>query len=59
MAELREFVLMDRSAVGLGSIFLRLRAKPNWSRMFHKLVDGFDEKAVAKRQARALARVPT
>ena len=27
----REFVLMDRSAIGLGSVFLRLRAELNWS----------------------------
>ena len=56
----REFVLMDRSAVGLGSIFLRLGAKLNWCRMFHDLIDGFDEAALAERQRVALAeaRVP-
>ena len=56
----REFVLMDRSAIGLGSIFLRLGAELNWSRMFHELVDDFDEQALAERQAAALlaARVP-
>ena len=51
----REFVLMDRSAVGLGSVFLRLGAKLNWHRMFHELIDGFDEQALAARQAAALA----
>ena len=57
----REFVLMDRSAVGLGSIFLRLKAELNWSQMFHELADGFDDAALAQRQAAALAkaRVPT
>ena len=56
----REFVLMDRSAVGLGSIFLRLGAKLNWYRMFHELVDGFNEAELAERQRLALAetRVP-
>ncbi len=56
----REFVLMDRSAIGLGSIFLRLGAKLNWSRMFLELIEGFDEQALAERQAAALteARVP-
>ena len=51
----REFVLMDRSAVGLGSVFLRLRAEQNWYRLFHELVDDFDTAQVAARQAAALA----
>ncbi|MGE0417353.1 MAG: ABC1 kinase family protein [Acetobacteraceae bacterium] len=51
----REFVLMDRSAIGLGGVFLRLRAELNWSRMFHELVADFEEQALADRQARALA----
>ncbi len=56
----REFVLMDRSAVGLGSIFLRLGAKLNWHRMFHELIDDFDVARLAERQQAALAetRVP-
>ena len=51
----REFVLMDRSAIGLGSVFLRLRAKQNWCRLFHELIDDFSTEAVAERQAKALA----
>jgi predicted unusual protein kinase regulating ubiquinone biosynthesis (AarF/ABC1/UbiB family) len=51
----REFVLMDRSAIGLGSVFLRLGAKLNWHRMFHELIDGFREEELAARQAVALA----
>ena len=51
----REFVLMDRSAIGLGSVFLRLGAELNWSRMYHELVDGFSVEALAERQAAALA----
>jgi hypothetical protein len=56
----REFVLMDRSAIGLGSVFLRLRAELNWSRLFRDLIDGFDAGVLAARQATALAeaRVP-
>jgi predicted unusual protein kinase regulating ubiquinone biosynthesis (AarF/ABC1/UbiB family) len=50
----REFVLMDRSAIGLGSVFLRLRAELNWSRLFNETVAGFDEAALAERQAEAL-----
>ncbi len=51
----REFVLMDRSAIGLGSVFLRLGAKLNWHRMFHELIEGFNEEELAARQAAALA----
>ena len=51
----REFVLMDRSALGLGSVFLRLRAEVNWFRLFHELVDDFNTEDVAMRQAQALA----
>ncbi len=57
----REFVLMDRAAVGLGSVFLRLKAELNWSRLFHELIEGFNQAEVARRQAAALAEagVPT
>ena len=51
----REFVLMDRSALGLGSVFLRLKAEVNWYRLFHELVDDFNTEAVAARQSAALA----
>ena len=50
----REFVLMDRSTVGLGSAFLRLRARQNWHRLFEELIAGYDEDALAARQAEAL-----
>jgi predicted unusual protein kinase regulating ubiquinone biosynthesis (AarF/ABC1/UbiB family) len=51
----REFVLMDRSAIGLGGVFLRLGAELNWSRLFHGLIDDFDTDALAARQAAAVA----
>jgi predicted unusual protein kinase regulating ubiquinone biosynthesis (AarF/ABC1/UbiB family) len=50
----REFVFMDRAAIGLGSVFMHLHAEINWHRQFHDLVDGFDEKQLARRQAKAL-----
>ncbi|MDA1072805.1 MAG: AarF/UbiB family protein, partial [Proteobacteria bacterium] len=53
----REFVFMDRAAIGLGSVFLHLKAEVNWYRLFHDLIEGFDEKALAKRQAAALKKV--
>jgi predicted unusual protein kinase regulating ubiquinone biosynthesis (AarF/ABC1/UbiB family) len=51
----REFVLMDRSAIGLGSVFLRLRAELNWSRLFAELIEGLDTAALQTRQDAALA----
>ena len=51
----REFVLMDRSAIGLGSVFLRLGAELNWSRMFQEMIEGFKTDEVAARQTAALA----
>ena len=50
----REFVLMDRAAIGLGSVFMRLRAEVNWHRLFHGLIDGFEVEALAARQSAAL-----
>jgi predicted unusual protein kinase regulating ubiquinone biosynthesis (AarF/ABC1/UbiB family) len=56
----REFPLMDRAAIGLGSVFLRLRAEMNWHRMFMEMIEGFDAAGLAERQSAALreARVP-
>lgn len=51
----REFVFMDRAAIGLGGVFLHLRAEMNWHRLFHDLIAGFDTAALAERQAAALA----
>ncbi|MEQ8698097.1 MAG: AarF/UbiB family protein [Bauldia litoralis] len=50
----REFVLMDRAAIGLGSVMLHLRAELNFHRLFAEAVDAFDEATLAKRQAAAL-----
>jgi len=50
----REFVLMDRSAIGLGGVFLRLKAELNWSRLFRELIADFDGAVLADRQASAL-----
>jgi hypothetical protein len=46
---------MDRSAIGLGSVFLRLKAELNWSRLFHETVADFNEAELAQRQSEALA----
>ena len=46
----REFVFMDRAAIGLGSVFMRLKAEFNWYELFHDLIEGFDVDALAQRQ---------
>jgi predicted unusual protein kinase regulating ubiquinone biosynthesis (AarF/ABC1/UbiB family) len=50
----REFVLMDRAAIGLGSVFTHLSAEINWHRLFHELIEDFSVESVEKRQAIAL-----
>ncbi|MEO1249419.1 MAG: AarF/ABC1/UbiB kinase family protein, partial [Pseudomonadota bacterium] len=50
----REFVFMDRAALGLGSVFLHLKANINWFRIFQELVSGFDVKVLEKRQGEIL-----
>jgi hypothetical protein len=52
----RAFVFMDRAAVGLGSVFMHLKAEINWHRVFHELIDDFDEAVLAERQRDALVR---
>src|SRR5262249_30350478 len=37
----REFVFMDRAAIGLGGVFLHLAAKLNWHDMFNETIAGF------------------
>ena len=46
----REFVLMDRAAIGLGSVFMHLKAEVNWHRLFEGLIEEFDASALARRQ---------
>lgn len=46
----REFVFMDRAALGLGSVFLHLKAEMNWHDIFNDLISDFDVKALEKRQ---------
>ena len=53
----REFVFMDRAAIGLGAAFLHLGAELNWRRMFEASLEGFSEAGVAERQAAAVEAV--
>jgi predicted unusual protein kinase regulating ubiquinone biosynthesis (AarF/ABC1/UbiB family) len=51
----REFVFMDRAAIGLGGVFLHLRAELNFYRLFNEAIEDFAVATVAKRQQKALA----
>jgi predicted unusual protein kinase regulating ubiquinone biosynthesis (AarF/ABC1/UbiB family) len=46
----REFVFMDRAAIGLGGVFLHLAARLNWHNMFNETIEGFVLDEVAGRQ---------
>jgi predicted unusual protein kinase regulating ubiquinone biosynthesis (AarF/ABC1/UbiB family) len=50
----QEFVLMNRAAVGLGAVFLHLKAELNFHRLFEAEIDGFEREVLARRQAEAL-----
>jgi predicted unusual protein kinase regulating ubiquinone biosynthesis (AarF/ABC1/UbiB family) len=51
----REFVFMDRAAIGLGAVFLHLRAELNFHRLFNEAIENFSVAKVAGRQRKALA----
>lgn len=51
----REFVFMDRAAIGLGAAYLRLGAELNFHQLFEESLEGFTVDSVAARQASALA----
>ncbi len=53
----REFVFMDRAAIGLGAVFLHLAAELNFHRLFNEAIKSFSVDQVAARQAAALAEV--
>lgn len=53
----REFVFMDRAAVGLGSVFMHLKAEVNWHQLFEELIKDFSVTEFEKRQAGVLEKV--
>lgn len=52
----QEFVFMDRAALGLGSVFLHLKAEINWFQLFNELTQDFDVSNVQSKQDEALKR---
>jgi predicted unusual protein kinase regulating ubiquinone biosynthesis (AarF/ABC1/UbiB family) len=53
----REFVFMDRAAIGLGGVFLHLAAELNFYALFNAAIEDFSVARVAERQAAALTQV--
>lgn len=53
----REFVFMDRAAVGLGGALIRLRAELNFHKLFEEEIADFDVTALAERQRKAFEAV--
>ena len=51
----REFVFMDRAAIGLGAVFLHLRAELNFHRLFNAAIENFLLATVGRRQNAALS----
>lgn len=47
----REFVFMDRAAIGLGAVFLHLGAELNFHRLFNETIEAFDPDILGQRQA--------
>lgn len=46
----REFIFMDRAAIGLGAVFIHLNAKLNYYRLFNETIENFDMETVSERQ---------
>jgi predicted unusual protein kinase regulating ubiquinone biosynthesis (AarF/ABC1/UbiB family) len=51
----REFVFMDRAAIGLGGVFLHLGAELNFHRLFNEAIEDFSTARVTERQNAAVA----
>lgn len=49
----REFVFMDRAAIGLGGVFLHLDARLNYFQIFNETIEDFDLARVGARQRAA------
>lgn len=50
----REFVFMDRAAIGLGAVFLHLQAELNFYELFNEAIADYSAEQVAARQQAAL-----
>ena len=53
----REFVFMDRAAIGLGGVFLHLDAKMNWYEIFNQTIENFELDQVSQHQKQTFEEV--
>jgi len=51
----KEFVFIDRAAIGMGSLFMKLDVKLNWHKLFKDLIKDFDEKRILKERNRIIS----
>jgi predicted unusual protein kinase regulating ubiquinone biosynthesis (AarF/ABC1/UbiB family) len=51
----KEFVFMDRAAVGIGSVMMHLKAEANWYRLFNELTEKFSIDRVKDNQQQFLS----
>jgi predicted unusual protein kinase regulating ubiquinone biosynthesis (AarF/ABC1/UbiB family) len=51
----REFVFMDRAAIGLGAVFLHLKAELNYHQLFETEIERFSLESLGSRQREALS----
>ena len=54
---LREFVFMDRAAVGIGSVLMTLGAELNWHELYENLIADFNTETLHQQQALLLQSV--
>ena len=50
----KEFVFMDRAAIGLGSVFLHLDAEINWYKLFHSIIENHNIEDIRDLQKKEL-----
>lgn len=50
----REFVFMDRAAIGLGGVFLHLKAELNFYQLFQKEIENFSPQGLVEKQSAAM-----
>jgi predicted unusual protein kinase regulating ubiquinone biosynthesis (AarF/ABC1/UbiB family) len=50
----REFVFMDRAALGLGSVFIHLQAEVNWYKLFNEMIADFNLETIRSAQTKAV-----
>ncbi|MGI9372439.1 MAG: ABC1 kinase family protein [Hyphomicrobiales bacterium] len=51
----REFVFMDRAAIGLGGVFIHLSAEMNFYQLFNEAIENFSLDEVTKQQHNAIS----